>query len=208
MKEVKPWVKPALEYGPLILFFAVFMIMRNRTVMLGGTEYGGFIVATMIFVPVLSLTTFALWRLTGKVSAMQLLTLVLVVVFGGLTIWLNDERFLKMKVTIIYTIFAGLLGLGLVLRKNWLELVMGEALPMSHEGWMKLTFRMVLLFIGLALANEVIWRNLSDTAWVNFKTFGLPVVMFAFFMANARLFSAHAIEKEDDTGRHSGPGQE
>ena len=120
MKEVKPWVRPALEYGPLILFFAVFMVMRSRTVMLGGTEYGGFIVATMIFVPVLALTTFALWRLTGKVSAMQLLTLVLVVVFGGLTIWLNDERFLKMKVTIIYAIFAGLLSLGLVLRKNWL----------------------------------------------------------------------------------------
>ena len=188
MKEVKPWVRPALEYGPLILFFAVFMVMRSRTVMLGGTEYGGFIVATMIFVPVLALTTFALWRLTGKVSAMQLLTLVLVVVFGGLTIWLNDERFLKMKVTIIYAIFAGLLSLGLVLRKNWLELVMGEALPMRHEGWMKLTFRMVLLFIGLAIANELIWRNLSDTAWVNFKTFGLTAAIFVFFMTQGRVF--------------------
>ena len=87
-------------------------------------------------------------------------------------------------------------------------LARGEALPMRHEGWMKLTFRMVLLFIGLAIANELIWRNLSDTAWVNFKTFGLPVVMFAFFMANARLFSAYAIEKEDHNGPHSGPGQE
>ena len=199
MKEVKPWVKPALEYGPLILFFVVFMVMRKRPVTLGGTEYGGFIVATMIFVPVLALTTFALWRLTGKLSVMQLLTLVLVVVFGGLTIWLNDERFLKMKVTIIYAIFAAILGLGLILRKNWLELVMGEALPMQHEGWMKLTFRMVLLFIGLAVANELVWRNLSDTAWVNFKTFGLPVVMFAFFMANARLFSTYALDKKDGT---------
>lgn len=196
MKEVKPWVRPALEYGPLILFFAVFMVMRSRTVMLGGTEYGGFIVATMIFVPVLALTTFALWRLTGKVSAMQLLTLVLVVVFGGLTIWLNDERFLKMKVTIIYAIFAGLLSLGLVLRKNWLELVMGEALPMRHEGWMKLTFRMVLLFIGLAIANELIWRNLSDTAWVNFKTFGLPAIMVVFFLANARLFERYGLPRD------------
>lgn len=197
MKEVKPWVKPALEYGPLILFFAVFMVLRDRTITLGGTAYNGFIVATMIFIPVLVLTTFALWRLTGRISAMQLLTLALVVVFGGLTIWLNDERFLKMKVTIIYAIFAGLLALGLVLRKNWLELVMGEALPMQHEGWMKLTFRMVLLFAGLAIANELVWRNMSDTAWVNFKTFGLPIIMFAFFMGNARLFSAYALEKED-----------
>lgn len=200
MKEVKPWVKPALEYGPLILFFAVFMVMRDRTVMLGGTEYNGFIVATMIFLPVLVLTTFALWRLTGKVSAMQLLTLVLVVVFGGLTVWLNDERFLKMKVTIIYAIFAALLSLGLILRKNWLELVMGEALPMRHEGWMKLTFRMVLLFVGLAIANELVWRNMSDTAWVNFKTFGLPVIMFGFFMANAGLFNRYAVEKKDMPG--------
>ncbi|TKW67458.1 MAG: septation protein IspZ [Paracoccus denitrificans] len=197
MKEVKPWVKPALEYGPLILFFAVFMVLRDRTITLGGTAYNGFIVATMIFIPVLVLTTFALWRLTGRISAMQLLTLALVVVFGGLTIWLNDERFLKMKVTIIYATFAGLLALGLVLRKNWLELVMGEALPMQHEGWMKLTFRMVLLFAGLAIANELVWRNMSDTAWVNFKTFGLPIIMFAFFMGNARLFSAYALEKED-----------
>ncbi|MFD1794380.1 septation protein IspZ [Paracoccus aurantiacus] len=197
-KPVSPGVKAALEYGPLIVFFLAFMLLRNRSVTLGGTEYGGFIVATMIFVPVLALTTFLLWRLTGKLSAMQLLTLVLVVVFGGLTIWLNDERFLKMKVTIIYAIFAGLLALGLILRKNWLELVMGEALPMQHEGWMKLTFRMVLLFAGLAIANEFIWRTMSDTAWVNFKTFGLPVIMFAFFMGNAGLFNRYALDKKDD----------
>ncbi|MDO5643874.1 MAG: septation protein IspZ, partial [Paracoccus sp. (in: a-proteobacteria)] len=143
MKQVKPWVKPALEYGPLILLFAAFMLLRNRMVTIGGTEYGGLVLATMIFVPVLMLTSFLLWRLTGKLSAMQILTLVLVVVFGGLTVWLNDGRFLKMKVTIIYAILAGLLALGLVLRKNWLELVMGEALPMAHEGWMKLTQRMM-----------------------------------------------------------------
>lgn len=197
MKPLKPWVKPALEYGPLILFFVVFMVMRHRTVTLGGTEYGGFIVATMIFVPVLTLTTFALWRLTGKLSVMQLVTLVLVVVFGGLTVWLNDERFLKMKVTIIYALFAAVLGLGLILKKNWLELVMGEALPMQHEGWMKLTQRMVILFIGMAAANEFVWRTMSDAAWVNFKTFGLPIIMFGFFMANARLFSDYALNKED-----------
>ncbi|WBU53698.1 inner membrane-spanning protein YciB [Paracoccus sp. SCSIO 75233] len=198
MNRVNPWVKAGLEYGPLILFFVVFMVMRDRTVMIGGTEYGGFIFATMIFVPVLALTTFALWRLTGKLSAMQIMTLVLVIVFGGLSVWLNDERFFKMKPTIIYAIFAGLLGLGLALRRNWLELVMGEALPMQHEGWVKLTRRMALLFLGLAVANEFVWRTMSDTSWVNFKTFGLPVIMFAFFMANAGLFNRYALEKEED----------
>ncbi|MDO5604250.1 MAG: inner membrane-spanning protein YciB [Paracoccus sp. (in: a-proteobacteria)] len=197
MKKVSPTVKAALEYGPLIVFFVVFMLMRNRTVMMGGTEYGGFIVATMVFVPILVASVLALWRLSGKISAMQLLTLVLVVVFGGLTVWLNDERFFKMKPTLIYAIFAGLLGLGLLLGRNWLELVMGEALPMQHEGWMRLTRRLIALFIGLAVLNEIIWRSMSDTAWVNFKTFGLPAIMFAFFIANAGLFSRYALEKDD-----------
>ena len=202
-KPVSPGIKALLEFGPLLVFFVAFKLMKDRPITLGGTEYEGFIVATMIFVPVLALTTFALWRLTGKVSAMQLLTLVLVVVFGGLTVWLNDERFLKMKVTLIYAIFAGLLGLGLALDRNWLELVMGEALPMRHEGWVKLTWRMIALFAGLAIANELIWRNLSDAAWVNFKTFGLPVIMFVFLMANAGLFTRYAINKDDDAGPQS-----
>ncbi|WBU63154.1 inner membrane-spanning protein YciB [Paracoccus aerodenitrificans] len=197
MKQIKPGLKIALEYGPLIAFFAVYMLMRNRPVTIGSTEYEGFVLATMVFVPVLALSMLALWRLTGKLSAMQLMTLILVVVFGGLTIWLNDDRFFKMKPTLIYAIFAGLLGLGLMLKRNWLELVLGEALPMQHEGWMKLTRRMVLLFIGLAVANEFVWRTMSDTAWVNFKTFGLPVIMFVFFMGNAGLFNRYALEKED-----------
>ena len=202
-KPVSPGIKAALEFGPLLVFFVVFKLLKDSPVMLGGTEYGGFIVATMIFVPVLALSTLVLWRLTGKLSVMQVLTLVLVVVFGGLTVWMNDERFFKMKVTLIYGLFAGLLSLGLILNRNWLELVMGEALPMQHAGWVKLTQRMIALFIGLAIANEAIWRNMSDTAWVNFKTFGLPVIMFVFLMANAGLFTRYAINKDDDAGPQS-----
>ncbi|AUM73223.1 inner membrane-spanning protein YciB [Paracoccus jeotgali] len=196
-KPLSPGLKIALEYGPLIVFFLAFMVMRDRMVTLGGREYGGFIVATMVFVPVLALSNLLMWRLTGKLSVMQLLTLVLVVTFGGLTVWLNDERFFKMKPTFIYAIFAGILGLGLALRRNWLELVMGEVLPMRHEGWMKLTQRLALLFLGLAVANEVVWRTMTDTAWVNFKTFGLPIIMFVFFMANARLFSHYGTDRQD-----------
>ena len=196
-KQVSPGLKIALEYGPLIVFFAVFMLTRDRVFTLWGEEYGGFVLATMVFVPVLVASILALWRLTGKLSAMQVMTLVLVVVFGGLTIWLNDDRFFKMKPTIIYAIFAGLLGLGLALKKNWLQLVLGEALPMEHEGWIKLTFRMALLFTGLALANEFVWRTMSDTAWVNFKTFGMPLITFLFLIANAGLFRRYALDKED-----------
>ena len=74
---------------------------------------------------------------------------------------------------------------------------------MQHAGWIKLTQRLIALFVGLAIANEAIWRNMSDTAWVNFKTFGLPVIMFVFLMANAGLFTRYAINKDDDAGPQS-----
>lgn len=196
-RKIKPWLKAALELGPLLLFFVVFMRFRDKTVLLGGTEYSGFIVATLVFVPVLVTATLVLWRLTGKLAPMQIATLVLVVVFGGLSIWLNDPRFFKIKVTLIYLIFAGLLGLSLILRRNWLQLVMSEALPMRAEGWRILTLRLTLLFLGLALANEIVWRTQSETTWVNFKTFGLPGIMVIFFVLNARLFERHAISKDE-----------
>lgn len=197
-RKINPWIKAGLEFGPLILFFVIFMRLRDKTVLLGGTEYSGFIIATLAFIPVLALSTLALWRLTGKLAPMQVATLVLVVVFGGLSVWLNDPRFFKMKPTIIYLLFAAALGISLALRRNWLQLVMAEALPMSDAGWRILTRRMVLLFLGLAIANEVIWRAMSETAWVNFKTFGLPVIMIAFFVLNARLFERHAVPRDGE----------
>lgn len=108
MSKHLSWLKPLLELGPLVLFFVVFMRLRDKTVMLWGTEYSGFIVATLIFVPVLIASTLALWWLTGRLSPMQIATLVLVIVFGGLSIWLNDPRFFKIKPTIIYLLFAAI----------------------------------------------------------------------------------------------------
>jgi len=197
-RKIHPLLKPALEIGPLIVFFVLFMRMRDKTVMLGGTEYGGFIIATLVFIPVLVLSTLVLWRLSGRISPMQIATLVLVVVFGGLSVWLNDPKFFKMKPTMIYLLFAGLLGLSLLLRKNWLQLVMSEALPMQDEGWRILTWRLAALFLALAVANEIVWRGMSETAWVNFKTFGLPAIMVVFFVLNARLFERHALPKDGE----------
>lgn len=197
-RKIKPWLKAVLELGPLVLFFVVFTKMRDKTVAIAGTEYSGFILATLIFIPVLVASTLALWRLTGKLSPMQVATVVLVVVFGGLSVWLNDPRFFKMKPTIIYLIFAGLLGLSLALRRNWLQLVMAEALPMSAEGWRILTGRLALLFLGLAVANEFVWRSMTETAWVNFKTFGLPLLMVGFFVLNAKLFERHAQPRDGE----------
>mgnify|MGYP003609265837 CR=1 FL=1 len=196
--KINPWLKAALDFGPLLAFFAVFWMLRGRTVMLGGTAYSGFIVATLVFVPLLVVATLVLWRLAGRLSPMQVATLLLVVVFGGLSVWLNDPRFFKMKPTLIYLLFAALLGLSLLLRRNWLGMVLSEAVPMEPRGWRILTGRMAALFLGLALANEVVWRNFSDAAWVNFKTFGLPAIMVGFFLANARLFERHARPRDED----------
>ncbi|MDQ7775418.1 inner membrane-spanning protein YciB [Paracoccus aminovorans] len=192
-RKINPWLKAALEFGPLILFFLVFSRFRDHVVSFGGRDYSGFILATLVFIPVLVASTLVLWRLTGKLAPMQIATLALVVVFGGLSVWLNDPKFFKMKPTLIYLLFAGLLGISLALGRNWLQLVMSEALPMRAEGWRILTIRMVALFLGLALANELVWRLMSETAWVNFKTFGLPAIMVAFFVLNARLFERYAL---------------
>lgn len=196
-KQASGKIKAALEYGPLLIFFVVFLLLRDRTISIMGQDYSGFIVATLIFIPVLVLSTLALWRVTGKLSPMQIATLVLVIVFGGLSVWLNDPRFFKMKPTIIYLLFAGLLGFAWVARRNWLEAVLSEALPMRAEGWRKLTLRMALMFLALAVANEVVWRTMSETNWVYFKTFGLPLLLFVFLMGNAGLFKEYATDKQD-----------
>lgn len=197
-RKIHPLLKTVLEFGPLLVFFIAFLIWRDSSFTLGGRSYSGFIAATALFVPVLAAATFVQWLLSGHLSMMQIATLVLVVVFGGLSVWLNDPRFFKMKPSLIYLIFAGLLAIGLMRGKIWLALVMEDALPMREPGWTILTRRMIWLFLGLAVANEAIWRTQSDTVWVNFKTFGLTAIMFGFFMAQARLFQTYGVEKPKD----------
>lgn len=194
--QVNTGLKMALEYGPILLFFAGYVLLKDRVFTVGGTEYSGFIAMTALFIPLLALSTLALWRLTGHLSKMQIVTLVLVVGFGGLTIWLNDERFFKMKPTMIYLLFAGVLGFGLLRGESYLAAVMDQALPLEQEGWMILTKRLALFFLGLAILNEAVWRTMSTDAWVNFKTFGLTIGTFAFFMTQAGVFSKYAVEEK------------
>ena len=194
-RRVNPKLKMALELGPIALFFVAYLLLRDRVFVVGGTEYSGFIIVTALFVPLMVAATGVLWRLTGRLSRMQVLTLVLVVVFGGLTVWFNDERFFKMKPTMIYLIFAGILGFGLLRGESYLRLVMDEVVPLRPEGWMKLTRRLAAFFLALAVLNEVVWRTMSTDAWVNFKTFGLTAAVFLFFVTQGRLFSDYAPEE-------------
>lgn len=197
-RAIHPGLKAALDFGPLLVFFGAFFLFKDHPVTIAGTEYKGFVLATAVFVPVLAASMLALWALTGHLAPMQIATLVLVVVFGGLSIWFNDPRFFKMKPTLIYLLFAGLLGFGLMRGKPWLQLVMDGAIPMQPEGWVILTRRLALFFLGLAVANEVIWRNFSDEVWVNFKTFGLTVLMFGFFIAQGKLFARYGQQVPKD----------
>ena len=195
-RPVNPWLKQALELGPPLLFFAAYLRMRDETYTLGGTEYGGFIVAAAAFVPILLASIAALWWLTGKISRMQVFTAVMVIVFGGLTVWFNDERFFKMKTTIVYAIFAGILGLGLLLGRSWLQWIMAEFLPMREEGWLILTRRLALAFALMAVANEVVWRTMSTDFWVKFETFGLPIALMAFLWWQIMALRPYLIEED------------
>lgn len=192
--KINAKLKLALEFGPVLLFFVGFKFFKDKTYHIGNTDYSGFVVMTAIFVVLIAASTALLWKLTGKLSKMQLMTLILVVVMGGATVWFNDPHFIKMKPTLLYLFFAGILGFGLMRGKSYLALVMEEAIPMQHEGWMILTRRLALFFVALAVANEAIWRTMSDSAWVNFKTFGLPLAMFAFFMMQARVLEQYGTD--------------
>jgi intracellular septation protein len=194
--KIDPKLKLALELGPIVLFFAGFRFFKDKTFHILNTDYSGFIVMTAIFILLIVASTALLWKLTGTLSKMQLMTLVLVVVMGGLSVWLNDERFIKMKPTLLYIAFGGVLGFGLLRRQSYLKLVMEEALPLLPEGWMILTRRLCAFFFGLAVANEVVWRNFSTEAWVNFKTFGLTLALFAFFMTQGGVLQRFAIEEK------------
>ena len=203
-QQNRKWVKPALEYGPIAAFFAAYLLMKDRVFEIGGRDYDGFILVTAGFVPLMILSTFLLWRETGKLSKMQVVTVVLILVFGGLTVWLNDERFFKMKPTIIYLLFGGVLGFGLLRGQSYLRHVMEDAVPLDGEGWMKLTRRLTGFFLGLAVLNEFIWRTQSTETWVYFKTFGLTAAIFLFFMTQGKLFSDHGTDEAENEGQ--GPG--
>ncbi|GFE65943.1 inner membrane-spanning protein YciB [Litoreibacter roseus] len=198
-KQISQGLKSALELGPVLLFFVAYLRMRDQVYTIGGTEYSGFIVVTALFVPLLLASMAIVWKLTGKLSRMQVLTAVMVIFFGALTVWFNDEKFFKIKTTIVYGFFAAILGLGLLLRKSWLEYVMEDMMPLEPEGWMILTKRLTAMFAALAIANEIVWRTMSTDTWVKIETFGFPAALFVFFMAQTGLFQNHAKEEASDS---------
>ncbi len=195
-KTINPVLKQVLELGPTVAFFVLYMRIRDDVFTYNGTDYSGFIVATLVFVPILLVAMGILWALTGKLSRIQVFTAFMVIFFGALTAWFNDERFFKMKTSIVNGMFAVILGIGLLRGKSLLKWVMGDMLPMQDEGWMLLTKRLAMGFAVLAIANEIVWRTMSTDAWVKIETFAFPAALFVFLWAQIVLLQKYLIEPE------------
>ncbi len=193
-RHINPILKLVLEVGPIAVFFLAY---RWAPVPdgLSDTErqLEQILFSTKVFVPTILLSLLASWLLTRKLPKMAVITAVVVTVFGGLTLILRDDTFVKMKPTILYGIFAGILGFGLLRGQSYLKYLMDELIPMRDEGWMKFTGRFVAFYLLLAVLNEVVWRVYGTDTWVNFRTFVLPAANFLFIMAQVPLFQRYSV---------------
>ena len=186
--HLNPFLKLALDFGPLVLFFFAnskptlfqpFFSPIIPTAVATG-ERAGIFVATAVFMVAILVTLVISYALTRRVPAMAVVTAVIVFVFGGATLFFQNETFIKVKPTIIYLLFAGTLFGGIIFRKPLLAVVFDQVFNLTEEGWRKLTVRWALFFLALAVLNEIIWRTQSTDFWVTFKVFGVLPLTFVF----------------------------
>jgi intracellular septation protein len=178
------WSKLIIELGPLLVFFAT-------------NAAAGVYAGTAAFMAATVISLAASRILHQKVPIMPLVSGVIVLVFGGLTLYLHDDTFIKLKPTIVYSMFAALLAAGLLLKKPLLELLFGSAFSLTEEGWRKLTVRWIFFFIAMAVVNELVWRNFSTDTWVSFKAFGFLPLTLLFTFAQVPLLQRHGLPAED-----------
>ena len=181
-KNPPAWVKPTADYGPLIVFFIVYI--RFELMM----ATAALMVATAVSL-ILSLS------FERRIPMMPLITATIVGIFGGLTLWLDNEIFIKLKPTIVQGLISAVLLVGLMFGKPLLRPVMGTAWPMDEIGWRRLTFRFGFFFAAMAVINEVVWRTQSTDFWVTFKVFGLMGLTFMFGLFQIPLLNRHRLDK-------------
>lgn len=191
---MNPWLKLGLEIGPLAVFFGVFQYLKDTPVTVGGVEYAPVVVATVFFTPAILASLAVSWAMTRSLPRMAVVTAIVVVVFGGLTVLLNDDTFIKMKPTIVNGLFALGLAVGLLQGRSYLKYLMEGAMPLTDAGWMIFTRRWMWFFLFLAVLNEAIWRTQSTEFWVNFKTFGNLPLTLAFVASQWPLLQRHALD--------------
>jgi intracellular septation protein len=194
-KKLNPWLKLTLEMGPLALFFlANFYGTRVAAAFPAVASLGGPIfLATATFIVATVLALAASFALTGRLPLMPFVTAIVVVVFGGMTLYLQDATFIKIKPTIIYLLFGSVLLGGLFFGKALIGYVFDAVFHLTDEGWRKLTLRWALFFFGLAILNEILWRSVSTDTWVAFKVFGFLPLTFLFALSQVPLINKHAL---------------
>jgi intracellular septation protein len=178
---VNPFLKLTLELGPLILFF----VANSRW---------GIFTATGVFMVAVVVALAASYRLLHRVPIMTVVSAFVVIVFGGLTLVLQNEMFIKLKPTIIYLLFCAVLVGGLAMGKPLLAMVFDSVFDLTPEGWRKLTWRWALFFLALAALNEIVWRTQTTDAWVSFKVFGVVPLTFVFMASQYPLLTRYAVK--------------
>lgn len=179
--QLNPFVKLALDLGPLVLFF------------LANSRYGIFTATATFMIAVVAALAIS-YALTRKLPIMPVITAIIVLVFGGLTLILHNDVFIKVKPTIIYVLFGGVLLGGLYFNRPLLGVVFDSLFHLTEEGWRKLTLRWALFFFALAVLNEIVWRNASTNVWVDFKVFGVVPLTFLFGAFQVPLLNKYAAE--------------
>ena len=187
-KALNPMLKFALELGPLALFFIVY----SRV---------GIFAATGILMASVLVTLAVSYAMLRRFPIMPLITAVIVLIFGSLTLILHDETLIKIKPTALYILFGAALFVGLWLNKPLLKILFDGALHVTDEGWRKLTWRWAFFFLALAVLNEIVWRTQTTDLWVKFKTFGFLPLTLLFALAQAPLIMKYETKDE-------GPGDE
>ena len=183
--ESAPWRRLLLEAGPLVVFF-----VANARL--------GIFRATAVFIVAVLLALLASYALERRLAVLPLVTAIFVAIFGGLTLWLNDDLFIKLKPTIVNTMFGLVLLGGLYFRKPLLQIVLDSMFELDEAGWRKLTLRWALFFFALAALNEIVWRTQTTDFWVSFKVFGIMPLTIAFALAQTPLLLKHEIKKAEE----------
>ncbi|HEU5016567.1 MAG TPA: septation protein A [Pseudolabrys sp.] len=166
-QKLHPGLKLALDIGPLVLFFAA------------NARFGIF-AATGIFMAGVLVALAISYAMTRHLALMPLVTAIIVLIFGSLTLFLHNDEFIKLKPTIIYVLFGGTLLGGLAFGKSFIGVLFDSVFDLTEEGWRKLTWRWALFFLFLAVLNEIVWRNFSTDFWVGFKLFGVVPLTLLF----------------------------
>jgi intracellular septation protein len=187
-RHMPPLLKIVVEVGPLVAFFIA-------------NAKAGIFWATGVYMVAAAAALVVSWVMTRRLAIVPIVTLGFVIAFGGLTLALENETFIKMKVSIVNALFGMILLGGLAFGKSLLKPVFGEAMNLDDDGWRKLTLRWGAFFFAVAALNEVVWRSVSTDTWVNFKVFGILPLTLIFAMAQIPLMQRHMVEEQAAQGQ-------